>query len=94
MPPWLGDERLHSSHRAALLLKGVEDATFQLYRGQGGFPLRKGDWDYLDYKSIWSVFGQPEGYYHQFGWKETTAVRGGDGKIPYFWTVSWTPAPD
>lgn len=45
MPPWLGDERLHSSHRAVLLAKNPE------HYGQFGWaeaPAKKGkSWPYF-----------------------------------------------
>ena len=46
MPPWMGDERVHASHRAALLRKDPEHygAHFSEDPGQPYFwPVRKGD---------------------------------------------------
>ncbi len=80
LPPWIGDERVHSSHRANLLRKGIEDRTFKLYRSEG--PRLKKHWDTEVYERIWRKHGQPESYwYGQFGWTETPT----EG---YYWPVN------
>lgn len=41
LPPWLGDERLHRSHRAALLLKDPA------WYGRFGWTERPGEYEYF-----------------------------------------------
>ncbi len=79
-PEWLGDERVHRSHRANLLMKGIKDNTFIKYRKFG--PKLKKHWTKETYENIWREFGQPESlWYWQFNWK----VKPTEG---YYWPVN------
>ncbi len=79
MPGWLGDEKIHSSHRANLLLKGIKDNTYKKYKKYG--PKLKLLWTNELYQEIWSVFGKPKSlWYDQFNWEETPVQS-------YYWPV-------
>lgn len=100
-PPWIGDERVHRSHRAVLLRKGLEDETFRRYKGKKvklvkgsqkfwRVPHYKKDWPKDLMQKLWDKFGQPpieETWYGEFGWDEEPAERNPDGSWPYYWPV-------
>jgi hypothetical protein len=74
LPCFVGDSRLHSSHRAALLYKGICDTTFTAYRGNE-LPNLKKDWTPDTYEYAWMKYGQPLGWYDQFGWGENPEIK-------------------
>ncbi len=94
-PPWFGDERLHSSHRARLLFKGRVDATAYSLKSflkvpsidacllHNCFPvkhlLKKADIE--DLEAICKDYGLliAPNHYRQFGWKEQESDGG------YWW---------
>lgn len=93
MPHWMGNEAFHASHRAALLRKGLEDTTFNIfkqnppkYSERFQFPLLKRDWKPIHYTEFWKRFFKPEKtHYTQFGWTEEPAEPNEKGSLPYVW---------
>lgn len=96
VPQWLDYcERtgLCSSHRAALLRKGMEDTTFAQWVAAGRprsheFPAKKSLWNWDTYDRYWFLYGQPpieETHYGQFGWPELPAIPDEKGSLPYVW---------
>ncbi len=78
VPDLVGNPEFHASHRSQLLLKGICDHTFKLYKHLG--PRLKEDWTISVYESIWDKYGQPSSlWYDQFGWTEQP------GAIAYIW---------
>jgi len=97
MPPWLGKEEIHSSHRSRLLFKGRVDAaaatlkphlkvrSINTWLTENGFPVKnlfKSD-DILRLESVIQNKGLSliKNYYSQFGWSEPD-------NIPYVWPVT------
>jgi hypothetical protein len=81
---------VHTSHRAALLRKGVQDETFRQASAQSIGPRLKRDWKRSDYEAAWKIIGKPElinTWYGQFGWPESPAEPDSDGKINYYWPM-------
>ena len=93
-PSWMGDEEVHSSHRAALLRKGIEDATYNLwvshFKPDLGVPAKKSQWLPVHYEKIWQAIDKPDPsatYYGQFQWDEEPAEPDEKGSLPYVWPV-------
>lgn len=83
LPSWFGDDRVHSSHRSALLRKGIEDTTFQRSRNLPGFPKLRKYWDNDTYQRAWEMCGKPniqDTWYGRFGWTD-------DPDVQYFWPL-------
>lgn len=96
LPWWWGREDIHSSHRAALLRKGLEDETFRrakerLSLEHSDYPNLKSQWRPVDYARYWDWNGKPdinETWYGQFGWTEDPAEPiNAKGSLPYVWPV-------
>lgn len=95
-PWWIGDERLHSSHRSRLLFKGKVDAsTYSLRKflrvrsinewlKNNGYP-PKNRFQLQDALNIERICVENnvkimDNWYKQWNWKEKD-----DNSIPYFW---------
>jgi hypothetical protein len=88
MPPWLGNEKLHKSHRRALLLKGILDTTFLRGKILSGYPALKRDWTPQIYRRYWHEYGQPplnETWYGKLGWLDKPLELNALGKFEYYW---------
>ena len=80
-PEFLGNDKFHSSHRASLLYKGLEDATFvemtqyvQIYSREIGIEAKKSAWK-GKFDGFWNKYGLPESnWYDQFGWVEKPVI--------------------
>jgi hypothetical protein len=96
LPPWFGGE-IHSTHRAALLRKGLDDATWDWYRQHKTkvwvqhplTPSRKSDWKPETFDFIRSEY-RPKllNWYSQFDWEEMPAQPNSKGSFPYHWPVT------
>ncbi len=89
-PIWLGREDIHSSHRAVLLFKGMQDVTYgQLTGTKGYWPRKRSDWTFDHFYLAWQLHGKPEvTWYTQFGWTETPiGLDPKTGKFGYVWPV-------
>lgn len=96
IPPWLGNERFHSSHRSKLLFKGrVDSVCSQLKKFLGvrsintwlkanGYPeknyFKPPDIERLEVFCKNRFDLQPTNYYSQFNWSE-------DDRQEYYWPV-------
>lgn len=96
IPPWLGDERFHSSHRSKLLFKGRVDSvcgqlkaflrvrSINTWLKSNGYP-EKNYFKHPDIERLESFCKerfdlQATNYYTQFGWSE-------DDRQEYYWPV-------
>ena len=99
IPPWLGDERFHSSHRSRLLFKGRVDSvcgqlknhlrvrSINTWLKSNDYP-EKNYFKHPDIERLEDFCRkqfdlQATNYYSQFGWSE-------DDKQEYYWPVKIT----
>lgn len=78
-PALVGDEEFHSGFRALLLLKDIQNETFNKWK-HGEYPdhictrsllPKKASWKRIDYEKIWEFYGRPESpWYSQWNWIE------------------------
>jgi len=85
---YFGNEKLHKSHRRALLLKGILDTTFLRGKILSGYPALKRDWTPQIYRRYWHEYGQPpinETWYGKLGWLDKPLELNALGKFEYYW---------
>lgn len=95
-PPWLGNEKLHSSHRAVLHAKFLCDAQYKLLIEFAGKRKRakqiltthnlpnKADWAESDLNTVYDIVGRRASI--AIEWSEPPAFKTADG-WPYFWPI-------
>ncbi len=88
-PDWLGREDVHSSHRAVMLFKGMQDVTYSKLSGTKGYwPAKRRDWTLDHFYLAWQLHGKPEEtWYTQFGWTEEPLAPDSAGRFGYVWPV-------